>query len=143
MLMKSIENDGETGRRNVEILTSTLSKNTIGYRIGGARPGPNIIVSCFSPVAGGVLDRLMSLPTIPWLRGTICLIMVDQLDDQVGPEPLLYGPGERVDEILFLPYHSDLVGEPKAIKDGYWLILRLCARLGMIDGRGVIRDASG
>lgn len=123
--------------KHVEVLTCPSNGSLVGYSVQGSRPGPNILVSGHSPMAQKIFDMLMALPTLPWLRGSITLIFVEVFDQDVLPRANAHIPKDRLDELLFLPFCPDQDTEDCAVKEGYWSILRLCARLGMIDGRGV------
>jgi hypothetical protein len=123
--------------RFVEVLSTSSRARKLGYRLGGSRPGPNVLVAGLSRVAEQVFEGLLALPTLPWLRGELVLIALEALDEE--------GPGGRVealsetgfDEILFLPYAVKAPFSEEAAREGYRTVLRLCTQLGMIDGRGV------
>ncbi len=123
--------------KHVEVLTSAGSGAVIGYRLQGGRAGPSVLVAGHNPFAEGIYDRLMALPTLPWLRGSLCLIILETFDNEACPDSLLTDPSDKFDEVLFLPYSPETENGPEMIKEGYWMVLRLCAQLGMIDGRGV------
>lgn len=122
----------------VDVITSQQGGHVTGYRLQGSRPGPNLLVAGFSPCADAIYDRLLNLPTLPWLRGTLSMLLLDtpNISDRSVTE--LTGPGTRIDDVLFLPFNTM---EPDHMADhvrsGYRSVLRLCERLGMIDGRGV------
>ena len=122
----------------VEVLTRTSDACVFGYRIGGARPGPTVVVAGYAPVAPDIYDRLLKLPTLPWMRGTLVLVTLDTLDAALIEEELVgqIGPVERT---IHLPYPDRRDSEPE-IRRGYWTVLKACARLGMISGRGVAAD---
>lgn len=112
----------------MEVLTSAFSGATIGYRLPGARPGPNVVVATATGLIEPLTDRLAALPTLPWMRGALEIVDLDAIADGA------WHPFRPIDATLSLLSHS--AGEASA-KDGYWTILRLCGRLGMIDSRGV------
>lgn len=119
----------------VEALNDPRDARPFGYRIGGARPGPTAVVAGYAPIARDIYDRLLGLPSLPWLRGSLVLITLDALDLAVIDEELidLIGP---VDRTLHLPFPSRAEREV-AVQEGYWAVLKLCSQLGMISGRGV------
>jgi len=124
----------------VEVLTSPSGTSTIGYRLGGFNAGPSVVVAGYSPIAGAVYDRLISLPTISWMRGTLTLIFLDELD-RCGPVSSTITDGvQEPNELHFLPSNFDEPFNEAAIRSGYWSTLRLCASLGMIAGRGIPRS---
>lgn len=137
MNLEPLENCKFQDSKFVEVLTSERSSTVIGYRLGGASPGPNILIAGHAPIADAVYDQLVGLATLPWMRGTLYLISLNALDGQEIGESLSFVPEDHIDEVLFLPY----AGQPEfieaATKTGYWSILQVCARMGMIDGRGV------
>lgn len=123
----------------VEVLDHSRDARAFGYRIGGARPGPTVVVAGYAPVAPGIYDRLLKLPTLPWMRGTLVLVTLDALDAAAIDEELV-GQTGPVERILLLPYPARSDSE-REIRRGYWTVLKTCARLGMISGRGVAADS--
>lgn len=122
----------------VDVITSQRDGLVVGYRLQGGRPGPKLLVAGFSPCADIIYDRLLNLPTLPWLRGSLSMLMLDASDITDLSVAEMFGPDAQVDETLFLPF---VAAEPDdmtdQVRDGYRSVLRLCERLGMIDGRGV------
>ena len=101
------------------------------YRIGGVRAGPRFVVLGQNAVAEAVFDRLMALPHLGWVRGSLVLVRVDRLsaDPAIAREELFQvGRPDRV---------HVLGGGAVEIKTNYYRILDMLARLGMIAGRGV------
>ena len=121
----------------VEVLTNDNATRTVGFKLGGHHPGPRIVVAGYFPVADAVYDRLVGLPTIGWMHGSLILIRLNELGDQTLDTYADLALDIRPDELIFLPYHSDAHNHEQAVNDGYWSILRLCAKLGMIAGRGI------
>ncbi|SPH23973.1 hypothetical protein DEA8626_03050 [Defluviimonas aquaemixtae] len=121
--------------RFIEVLNDARDARPFGYRIGGIRPGPTAVVAGHSPIAQDIYERLLDLPTLPWLRGSLVLITLDALDVASIDDELidLIGP---VDRTLHLPFPSR-EDHDEAVRQGYWTVLKLCAQLGMISGRGV------
>ena len=64
---------------------------------------------------------------------------VTRLDKGTIGDPLNFVPEEQIDEVLFLPYCRQSAFADDAAKQGYRTPLKTCARLGMINGRGVTR----
>ena len=125
--------------RFVEVLTFGGAATQIGYRLGGAQPGPNVLVAGHAPIADTIYDRVMALPTLPWMYGKLYLIVLDALDKGTIGDPLNFVPEEQIDEVLFLPFCRQSAFADDAAKQGYRTLLKTCARLGMINGRGVTR----
>jgi len=123
--------------RFVEVLTTPVQARKLGYRLGGSRPGPKVLVAGHSVVADHVFERLLARPTLPWLRGELVLIALEALDDVRSGEPVAALTEAGFDEILFLPYAAKAPYSDEAAHEGYRTVLRLCAQHGMIDGRGV------
>lgn len=123
--------------RFVEVLTTEASGEVIGYRYGGSQPGPNVMVAGDARLMDAVFDRLSHLPTFPWMRGKLYLIELD------GIECAGLGDAQRhladviLDDLILLPNAPGRADHDAAVDAGYWAVLRLCSRLGMIDGRGV------
>jgi hypothetical protein len=137
--MEHIELANTPEARHVDVLTSPESGVVVGYRVQGGRPGPHLLVGGFSPNADVIFDRFLDLPTLPWLSGSVSLLIVDALDESGCFETAASGPWSKIDEILFLPFAGEEPEDKLAQRNSYWSILRACAKLGMIDGRGVTR----
>ncbi|MBV2361304.1 hypothetical protein KUH32_16185 [Thalassococcus sp. CAU 1522] len=137
MTVLEFKTDASEANRFVEILTAD-GGDIVGYRLGGARPGPSLMVAGYAPLALQVFDRLLALPTLPWLRGTLTLVSLGALNEGRTVCGLDHAPNQPVDEVLFLPFAADSALQDAASRTGYWMVLRLCAKLGMIDGRGII-----
>jgi hypothetical protein len=127
--------DGHIGCGFVEVLNDARDARPFGYKIAGARPGPTVVVAGYAPVAHDIFDRLLNLPTLPWLRGSLVLISLDALDVAIVDEELANQIG-HVDRTLHLPFSANR-DHATATREGYWAVLKLCAQLGMISGRGV------
>lgn len=127
--------NGHIGCGFVEVLNDARDARPFGYKIGGARPGPTVVVAGYAPVAHDIYDRLLKLPTLPWLRGSLVLITLDALDVTIINEDLANQIGP-VDRTLHLPFSANQ-DHDEATREGYWTVLKLCAQLRMISGRGV------
>lgn len=125
----------------VEVLTSRTGRAVLGYHIGGFRPGPRLLVAGHDPVASLVYDRLLALPTLGWMRGKLTLVRLNLMEQEGLAAHFGTTVPEHPDDILFLPYRLDEVHHPRATRMGYWSVLRSCAQLGMIDGRGIPYEA--
>jgi hypothetical protein len=126
-----------TDSPTVEVLRTPVTSVEYGFRLGGRNPGPNFLVAGHDPVASLVYARLIRLPSISRIHGTLTLINLNAME-QTG---LLSHPTRLIDhnpdDIHFLSYHLDETYQEKAVKEGYWSTLRRCAQLGMISGRGI------
>lgn len=117
--------------------SSPNDEHVISHRLGGFRAGPSVLVVGHKPVINMVYARLLRLPTLGWMRGSLTLIFLETVD-QFGFETCI----DRLqipqpDELVFLPCHLDVTYHKPAAKEGYWTVLRTCTSLGMIEGRGV------
>ncbi|MEO9898955.1 MAG: hypothetical protein ABJD13_13440 [Paracoccaceae bacterium] len=104
----------------------------IGYHVAGRKVGPNLLVAAQTNETNEVFRRLLSIPTLPWLRGNLFLLRLDntrQSIAQLMPKVI----GEHLTE---LDGQLLLTGR-KSANAGYWTILRFCTHYGMISGRGV------
>lgn len=125
--------------RFVEVLTTEISGEQIGYRYGGSFPGPNALIAGTSALIEAVSDRLYQLPTLPWMWGKLYLVEIDEIDllDMSDAESAL--AHERFDEVILLPHAKGFENWQTAVDQAYWTTLKLCRRLGMIEGRGVYK----
>lgn len=117
----------------VEVLTDAATGATVGFHIDGHHAGPRLVVAGFNPVAGLTFDRLLSLPTLGWMRGSLTLLTVNDVSGAIAPHRYL----ERADELHFLPYTLRQAEAKTFAGRGYWEVLRICSNLFMISGRGV------
>ena len=90
------------------------------------------------PVAEQVFDRILRIPTLPWMRGTLVLIHLDALD-LWGRDFAALAELGTVDRTVMLPWSSGDAPDERAMRQTYHQVLRVCADLGMIAGRGVAR----
>lgn len=112
----------------------------IGYRIGGHTAGPDVLVVGYRAASAEAFHRLAQLPSLPFLLGRVTLIYQEALEDARSGFGYARISGRQIDGSLFISY--DAAGMDGASLDrvrhgAYWSVLRLCARLGMIEGRGV------
>lgn len=123
----------------VEILTLPGIDLPLGYKFSGLRAGPAALISAQSRITDAIFERLALVPTLPWLRGSIYL-MSQEVMDRADARILKAAMAEvAFDEAILLPF-ADASDTEKAACQGYWTTLRLCARLGIIKGRGVPRS---
>lgn len=121
----------------VDVMTSPWRDKTIGYRLGGFNPGPSVLVAGHDPVAALVFDRLLQLPTLAWMRGTLNLIFLNALEREGLERHISQMIEPKPDERIYLPYVLDETHHVETANEGYWSVLRTCKDLGMIEGRGV------
>ncbi len=114
----------------------------LGYVIGGCKPGPDILVAGYRPVADKVFDRLLKIPSLPWLRGTLYLIRLEALADTAPGSDIAGLSGKDFDKTIILPLSAALDGEVDLIAESYQRVLGMCAELGMIQGRGLYQRRS-
>ncbi|WP_152456152.1 MULTISPECIES: hypothetical protein [unclassified Roseivivax] len=127
----------------IEELRSKDRRRCFGFKVGGSLVGPTAMVACQAVLARQVYQRLLLIPSLNRLRGQLYLVAWEELDDAQNFAALKADLGitKPVDRSLALPMR-DLNNIPDTeadaiIRQGYWQVLRLCADLGMIDGRGV------
>jgi hypothetical protein len=121
-----------------EVLVNPHARIPYGVRFGGDRPGPSALFTAPSTTIETVARRMIKLPTLPWIWGHIYLISSDMISS-----------GQQVDVTSCLPnvIFDDITISAASNQDStdtldaaYWTVLRLCARLGMIQGRGVATE---
>jgi hypothetical protein len=127
----------------VDVLTSEFTGDLVGYRIGGCRPGPNAVVAGDAILIDALFGRYMDLPTLPWLWGSLYLVVLDSAHSGYLPELTRCLDGVTIDGLVMLPYAPSDGGHDRSVDSGYWAGLRLCRQLGMIGGRGIPPDTDG
>lgn len=130
--------DGPECREFIEPVTCTGRQ--IGWVVGGFHDGPNVVITAEGRMAARLFRRLLRLPTINRLHGRLFLIEADDRQLSRGL-PRTVRNGRSIDEMLHLTrLDYDVAPAAQRInieKSGYWTVLRLLKRLGMIQGRGV------
>lgn len=129
--------DDQSDTKFVEALTADTSGEFIGYRFGGGRPGPNALIAADARLIEALSDRLVSLPTLPWMWGQLYLVALDDVECRALKDVRLCLPDLTFDELVMLPYAPGDDTHDISIDRAYWATLRLCRQLGMIQGRGV------
>ncbi|GGE48835.1 hypothetical protein [Actibacterium pelagium] len=126
----------ETENGYLEVFTTQRTGTEFGYRIVGAKPGPQVVVAghCTSTVK--VFERLLAIPTLPWMRGNLVLIRLDALDDLIHDITSIASIGV-VDRTVILADSVSEEGDEKLQRRNYHMILRTCSQMGMVAGRGV------
>jgi hypothetical protein len=132
---QDVEGKPEGSSEN-DVLAAGIKTMPFGFRIGGARVGPTLLVAGYAPIASAVFERLAGLPTLGWMRGTLVLVMLDSLDVRSLDDHSFEDVG-HIDRIFHLPYAASGGKIEVQAHEGYWSVLRLCTELGMISGRGV------
>lgn len=121
----------------IEVLTAESTGKTIGYRLGGARPGPNALVATYAMDMEVLVEKLAALPTLPWMWGSLYLVSLDALDETHSNDVKNCIPDVAFDEtIIFPPGNAEV--QYGQTGDAYVQTLRMCKGMGMIQGRGVI-----
>lgn len=121
----------------VEVLTAEFSGAIIGYSFGGARHGPDVLVSGDGRLMDALFDRLNGLPTLPWMWGRLHLVTLDGIECTGVNDVKKCLPDLSFDELVMLPYAPGNDTHDFSVDRAYWTTLRLCRNLGMIQGRGV------
>ncbi len=128
-------------REHVEPLFHGSASDIAGYRILGAAVGPTALVTGDRATVSPVFHRIVQLPGLPRLRGRLVLAYLDSLAASGKLRNLGNLTPENVDRSIFITFHAPRATPPdvraRVQHDAYWSILRLCANLGMISGRGV------
>ncbi len=140
--------EGDPQNSHISELYLPESNRRFGFRVGGLMEGPNVVVACQAALARQVYQRLLLIPSLNRLKGRLFLISLDRLDDlqELGSLRGLLGVRDPIDNILTLPAAElDTLDETAAaelVRRNYYAVLRLCARMGMVQGRGIPdRDA--
>lgn len=120
----------------LEVFSTQRTGKVFGYRLVGASAGPQLVVAGHCEASSDVFERLLDIPTLPWIRGNLVLIRLDALDDLVLDISSIAHIGV-VDRTLILPDSGPDVERELMQRRNYHMILRTCAQLGMIAGRGV------
>jgi hypothetical protein len=115
----------------------------IGCRVGGTVAGPHLLVAGLSPLSEVIFARLLSIPTLGWMRGQLTLINLSKLAHIGADLDAINAVGSHPDEVMFLPYDPDPLHSEQVEKEGFWTVLRFCTQLGMISGRGVPVPTTG
>lgn len=123
----------------VEVFTCDGNGAVFGYRLVGASAGPQVAVLGSCAAAELAFDRLMNIPTLPWMRGNLVLIQIDALDAAFSQIDALESLGP-IDRTITLPRASAVVPTEAEVRQYYQSVLRVCAELGMISGRGLSRS---
>jgi hypothetical protein len=119
-----------------DVLTDPQTDRVFGYCIGGERPGPNALFGTWSPTVAEVAQRLIQLPSLPWMWGSLYLVALDLLQDQQRDVKQCL-PNVAFDKVSILDEPEMVLLDSQSFDDSYWAVLRMCTGLGMIQGRGV------
>lgn len=140
--------EGDPQESHISELYLPESNRRFGFRVGGLVNGPDVVVACQAALARQVYQRLLLIPSLNRLKGKLFLISLDRLDDlqELGSLRGLLGVNGPIDHILTLPAVEldtlDEIAATELVRRKYYAVLRLCARMGMVQGRGIPdRDA--
>lgn len=134
---------GEPRKSHISELYLPRLNRRFGFRVGGLVAGPDVVVACQAALAREVYQRLLLIPSLNRLKGRLFLISLDRLDDlrEVGSLRGLLGIDGPIDHILTLPFADlDALDETAAaelVRRNHYAVLRVCARMGMVQGRGI------
>ncbi|MEN8750653.1 hypothetical protein [Marivita sp.] len=135
--------DGQPQKTHISELYLPTTNRRFGFRVGGLRAGPDVVVACQAALARQVYQRLLLIPSLNRLKGRLFLISLDRLEDleDIGSLLGLLGVAAPFDYIMTLPaLEFDALDEAAAaelVRRNYFAVLRLCARMGMVHGRGI------
>lgn len=125
----------------VSWLQTPSGGESIGFRIDGAESGPTMLASGYRGTITPVFRRLARLPSLPRLRGRLLLAYVDVIQIRGAETRLDSLFDEAIDRSVFLGFERRPDTTPEVVarfeREAYWTILRVCAGLGMIAGRGI------
>lgn len=121
----------------VEVLTTEISGEQIGYGYGGSYPGPSALIAGSTALIEALSERLSELPTLPWMWGKLYLVEIDGIELLDMDDAASALAHVRFDEVILLPDVKGFENWQIAVDQAYWTTLKLCRRLGMIEGRGV------
>lgn len=140
--------EGELSRSHIAELYLPQASRPYGFEVGGLAAGPNVLVGCHSALARQVYQRLLLIPSLNRIRGRLFLLALDRLGDfgALGSLDELPGVTGPIDRVMTLPsIELDALDDRAAaelVRRNYYAVLRLCARMGMVQGRGIPdRDA--
>lgn len=135
--------EGPLQQSHITELHLPQTQRRFGFCVGGLTAGPDVVVACQSALARQVYQRLLLIPSLNRLKGRLFLIFLDCLDDLQDPGSLrgLLGVDSPIDQLLTLPAGDiGFLDEPatrELVRRNYFAVLRLCARMGMVQGRGI------
>jgi hypothetical protein len=126
-----LEQDPQAECKFVEVLTSETSGEIIGHRFAGSQSGPNALIAGDADLIASIYNRLIGMPTLPWVRGSVYLVEIDgiELFDMRDVKSCL--SDVVFDEIILLPNGQTEPVRQHAVHRAYWALLRLCRQLGM------------
>lgn len=140
-MIEAVQNDDIALPAGVRRLYAPMDGGNIGYRIDGAESGPTMLASGYRETITPVFRRLARLPSLPRLRGRLLLAYVDGIHAPGSETRLDNLFDESIDRSVFLGFERRPETEPEVVvrfeRESYWTILRICAGLGMIAGRGI------
>lgn len=116
----------------VDVITDAVQSAPLGYEICGAFAGPTLLVAGHSAVAENVFDRLIKLPSLAWMHGTLVLVFLDRLERYGLDFYINQMATPAPDELVFLAFDLDPAHHAAAARAGFEDALRISARLGMI-----------
>lgn len=135
--------EGGTKKSHISELHQPQTGRQFGFCVGGLMDGPDVVVASQAALARQVYQRLLLIPSLNRLRGRLFLISLDRLDDLQDIRSLhgLLGVGGPLDHLLTLPFVDletlDDTAAAELVQRNYYAVLRLCARMGMVQGRGI------
>lgn len=77
----------------IEVLTSEINGQPFGYRVVGHDAGPQIVVAGICASAASVFDRLLSIPSLGWIRGSLANWACCRPSDRSTSPWFCRGPG--------------------------------------------------
>ncbi len=137
MQLKLVDAHSTQTPRFTERLTYPGHDIPYGYSIGGAFAGPRVLVAGETDLVRATFARLSKLPTLPWMRGQLLIVDLEAADTDTASRATDDIWKTPFDEMIMLPFASRESSFKQGVDDFYWSVLRLCADLGMISGRGV------
>ncbi|MGB5863689.1 MAG: hypothetical protein WBG95_05270 [Sulfitobacter sp.] len=115
----------------VEVLTTEISGEVIGYRFAGVQHGPSVLVAGHADLMAALFERINNLPTMPFSCGNLYMVTLDGIECSDMTDIKRCLPEAIFDEVVMLPYASAPDLREFSVDRGYWAIVRLCQTLGM------------
>ncbi len=130
--------------RHIHDVRAPDSGSRVGVRIGGGFSGPNALVVGNADLMRPVLQSLLMIPSLAWMRGNLFAIAIEGLEGLPsghGLSEILSADGPIDGQITLPSLAMKSLGHKarsEMIKRSHRSVLRLCTQLGMIRGRGVL-----
>lgn len=129
--------------RNIHDVRAPDSRSRVGVRFGGGFSGPNALVVGNADLIRPVVQRLILIPSLAWMRGNLFAIALEGLErlpSGHGLSEILSADGPIDGQITLPSLAMKSLGHKarsEMVRRSHRSALRLCTQLGMIRSRGV------